>query len=84
MHGVCSQSMVETIKKFKREGMTIGNYSIPHNDIILQIIQELNNARDYQIYIKLEYSQIHATEETEEDQEIPHSTRLQLQVRQPT
>ena len=52
---VSNMKLVTQVVKFKKEGMTIGNYGIPNIDIILQLIQELGIARDNQIYIKLIY-----------------------------
>ena len=77
-----NQKMVETIKKFKREGMTIGDYDLPHNEIILQIIQELNTARDSQIYIKLVYNQPNPSSEEEDPPIIDRTSQLLLHVRQ--
>ena len=50
-----SHKMVREIEQFKKEGMSIGHYGASHIDIIAQNFQEIDNANQKKIYIKLEH-----------------------------
>ena len=60
-----NQTIAKILQKYKTEGFSIGRYGLPHIDVILQILEEINNVQQLQVQIDVHFLQQQKTSKDE-------------------